>query len=164
LEPQQLTTLAQTLGDKLHQRHWMFASAESCTGGWLGKVATDIPGSSSWFERGFITYTNVAKQEMLGVPQSVLQQHGAVSEPVALAMAEGAIVRSHAQLSVAITGIAGPGGGSEEKPVGTVCFAWAGNGISSHSQTRYFDGDREAVRMQAVAEALQGLHRILDGK
>lgn len=158
-----LDTLARTLGQRLHERHWMMTSAESCTGGWLGKVVTDIPGSSAWFERGFITYTNIAKQEMLGVPNTTLDQHGAVSEAVANAMAEGALHHSHAQLSVAITGIAGPGGGSATKPVGTVCFAWAGEGLETITTTRHYDGDREVVRQQAVAEALMGLLRMLDG-
>lgn len=141
----------------------MMSSAESCTGGWLGKIATDIPGSSAWYERGFITYTNSAKQEMLAVAEATLQQYGAVSEAVARAMAEGALQHSHAQLSVAITGIAGPGGGSATKPVGTVCFAWSAEGMVTRSHTCHFQGDREEVRIQAVAEALQGLLRVLDG-
>ena len=118
------TTVAQ-LAHRLVERGVMLVAAESCTGGWLAKACTDLPGSSAWFERGFVTYTNEAKQEMLGVTAETLQAHGAVSEPTVAEMAAGALAHSRAQISVSISGIAGPGGGSEEKPVGTVCFGWA---------------------------------------
>lgn len=135
----------------------MVAVAESCTGGWLAKVCTDLPGSSRWFERGFVTYTNTAKQEMLGVSEQVLNQYGAVSLETVTAMAQGALSHSHADLSAAISGIAGPGGGSAEKPVGSVCFAWARTGHAPISKQMQFEGERCEVREQAVAVALQGL-------
>jgi nicotinamide-nucleotide amidase len=121
-------TLAADLGRRLLARGWRVTTAESCTGGLVAGAITAIAGSSDWFDRGFVTYSNAAKRELLGVPEAVLAAHGAVSEPCAVAMAEGALVRSGAMLAVAVTGIAGPSGGSEEKPVGTVCFAWAQRG------------------------------------
>ena len=135
----------------------MLATAESCTGGWVGQVVTAVPGSSHWFDRGFITYTNNAKQQMLGVSTDLLARYGAVSEQTARAMAEGALERSDAQVSLAITGIAGPGGGTRDKPVGTVCFAWAMEDRDTQTKRLQFDGDRQAIRQQAVAEALSGL-------
>jgi nicotinamide-nucleotide amidase len=152
----ELEQLAAQLGDALQQRQLMLATAESCTGGWVAKVITDVPGSSHWFERGFVTYTNRSKQEMLGVSAQTLEHHGAVSEETVLEMANGALAHSQAQVAVAISGIAGPGGGSEHKPVGTVCLAWAGL-HHSRSQTYRFDGEREAIRRQAVTTALQGM-------
>jgi len=156
----ELETLAAQLGDALQQRQLMMAAAESCTGGWLAKVMTDIPGSSHWFERGFVTYTNRAKQEMLGGPAKTLEEYGAVSEETVEAMVNGALAHSQAQVAVAISGIAGPGGGSESKPVGTVCLAWAGlhRGLT---QTHHFEGGREAIRRQAVVVALQGMRDFL---
>jgi nicotinamide-nucleotide amidase len=151
-----LEELATQLGDALQQRQLMMATAESCTGGWVAKVITDIPGSSHWFERGFVTYTNRSKQEMLGVSAQTLEQHGAVSEQTVEEMASGALAHSQAQVAVAISGIAGPGGGSEEKPVGTVCLAWAGL-HRVQVRTCHFPGDREAVRRQAVVMALTGM-------
>ncbi len=148
-----VTQLAQWLGE----HGMMLAAAESCTGGWLAKVCTDMPGSSRWFERGFVTYTNEAKQEMLGVASETLQVHGAVSEQTVAEMASGALANSRAQISVAISGIAGPGGGSEEKPVGTVCFGWVREGGAATTERKVFEGNREAVRAQAVLHALQGL-------
>jgi nicotinamide-nucleotide amidase len=140
----------------------LLAIAESCTGGWVAKLVTDIPGSSSVFDRGFVTYSNDAKQDMLAVNQSLLVEHGAVSRPVAMAMSAGALKGSHADISVAITGIAGPGGGSEDKPVGTVWISWADQ--DDVSATHYlFDGDREQVRRQAVAMALKGLLERIPG-
>jgi nicotinamide-nucleotide amidase len=135
----------------------MLATAESCTGGWLAKVCTDLAGSSGWFERGFVTYSNEAKQDMLGVKAATLAQHGAVSEAVVAEMARGALQHSRAQVAIAISGIAGPGGGTADKPVGTVCFAWAiqKRGDMLLTATRHFVGDREAVRRQAVQHALQ---------
>lgn len=140
----------------------MLVTAESCTGGWVGQAVTAVPGSSAWYERGYITYSNAAKREMLGVQQATLDQYGAVSSQTAQEMAIGALNRSHAQISVSITGIAGPDGGTAEKPVGMVCFAWAAQDVLVQQETRYFTGDREAVRRQAVATALQGILRILD--
>jgi nicotinamide-nucleotide amidase len=152
-----LTTLATALGDHLLQRHWQLAVAESCTGGWLAKVLTDIAGSSHWFDRGFVTYSNEAKQDMLAVPTATLTVHGAVSEPTVRAMVEGALRASRADIAAAITGIAGPGGGSLDKPVGTVWFAWGRRAGAVISQQHHFTGDRMAVRYQAVLTALQGL-------
>jgi nicotinamide-nucleotide amidase len=135
----------------------MIVTAESCTGGWVSQVITQISGSSQWFERGFVTYTNLAKQEMLGVNAHTLEQFGAVSEQTAKEMAEGALNHSHAQISLAITGVAGPSGGTVEKPVGLVCFAWAGTQVATRSEIQYFSGDRETVRRQAVEHALNGV-------
>jgi len=137
-------------------RGWMLTSAESCTGGMIAARCTDLSGSSQWFERGFVTYSNAAKSELLGVPAELIAQHGAVSEAVACAMADGALRHAHAQVSVAVTGIAGPAGGSADKPVGTVWFAWCVNEQLS-SERRVFDGNRAAIREATVAHALQGL-------
>ncbi|MCW8829382.1 MAG: nicotinamide-nucleotide amidohydrolase family protein [Gammaproteobacteria bacterium] len=153
---------AQEVAERLCRRGWLLAAAESCTGGWLAKVCTDLPGSSAWFERGFVTYTNQSKQEMLGVRAETLAAHGAVSEATVTEMAAGALHNSRAQISVAISGIAGPGGGSAEKPLGTVCFAWGIEGEAPQSERCRFDGDREQVRRQAVLHALQGVARRLD--
>ena len=152
-----LFLLAERLGEALRGRGWQLATAESCTGGWVAKLVTDVPGSSHWFDRGFVTYTNISKQEMLGVAAATLQRCGAVSQDTVVEMAEGALRHSQAQLSVAISGIAGPGGATPDKPVGTVCLAWAGTGLATISRTEHFSGDREAVRRQAVEAALQGL-------
>jgi nicotinamide-nucleotide amidase len=157
----ELVTLADHLGHDLKQAGRSVATAESCTGGWLGAVLTSIPGSSLWYERGFVSYSNMAKREMLGVKTETLTRHGAVSEPTARAMAEGALAHSHADLTVAITGIAGPAGGTPEKPVGTVCFAWAARKQPTQSRTQRFTGDREAVRRQAVMAALEGVRTLL---
>ncbi|HEX9627637.1 MAG TPA: nicotinamide-nucleotide amidohydrolase family protein [Acidiferrobacterales bacterium] len=153
----ELIRAAEQLGRMLKAAGEMLATAESCTGGWVAETLTALPGSSHWFERGFVTYSNVAKHEMLGIGNDVLLRYGAVSEPVARAMAEGALARSHADLALAVTGIAGPGGGSVEKPVGTVCFAWAARGRPTRSSTLRFDGDRVAVRRQSVQWALLGM-------
>ena len=134
----------------------MLACAESCTGGWIAKVLTDRAGSSDWFERGFVTYSNLAKQEMLGVSPATLARHGAVSREVALEMARGALARSAAHYAVAVTGIAGPRGGTQDKPVGTVWIAWAGDGFAE-AVCENFAGDREAVRLATVRSALAGL-------
>ncbi len=151
-----LNRLAAQLGERLLEKGWSFACAESCTGGWVAKVATDISGSSAWFDRGFVTYSNAAKQDMLGVDPWTLAEHGAVSEAVVREMAEGALARSEAALTVAISGVAGPGGGSAEKPVGTVWLAWSGLG-ETEARCEHFPGDRDAVRAQAVMAALSGL-------
>lgn len=155
-----LDVLASQVGDALHARHAMLATAESCTGGWVAKILTDIPGSSAWFDRGFVTYTNQAKQDMLGVDAEVLTEHGAVSEPVVAAMARGALHASQAEYSLAITGIAGPGGATPDKPVGLVWFGWgrpAEAGMAIRTARHRFDGNREAVRRQAVLTALRGV-------
>jgi len=147
--------LAKLLLDKKKQ----LAVAESCTGGWLAKCLTDSAGSSAWFERGFVTYSNAAKREMLGVSAGTLAEHGAVSEAVVREMAQGVLAHSRADVAVAISGIAGPGGGTPDKPVGTVCFAWAARAGFEEVVTRRFDGDRDAVRRHAVRYALE---RLLD--
>ena len=150
------TSLCEHLANALMARGWMMATAESCTGGMIASRCTDLSGSSNWFERGFVTYSNAAKSELIGVPAALIEQHGAVSEPVARAMARGALAHAHAQVSVAVTGIAGPSGGSPNKPVGTVWFAWCvGDHLSSEMQV--FAGDRQAVREATVHHALQGL-------
>ena len=149
--------LATRLGALLEGRGWRVATAESCTGGLVAGAITDVAGSSGWFERGFVTYSNEAKTEMLGVRADTLAAHGAVSEATAWEMATGALERSGADIAVAITGIAGPSGGSPEKPVGLVCFAWARRSGPLRSSTRRFAGDRAAVRQAAVAVALEGL-------
>ena len=150
---------------RLLQAHRMFlVTAESCTGGALAEIITRIPGSSHWFERGFVTYSNDAKQELLGVSPETLARCGAVSEETALAMAEGALANSHGHISVAITGIAGPEGGTPEKPVGTVCIAWAGREMAPRSVGTVFQGDRLQVRRQACLLALQGLIDITESE
>ena len=152
-----LQTLSESVGAQLLSRGEWLATAESCTGGWVAQSVTAIAGSSAWFDRGFVTYSNAAKQEMLGVTEATLERHGAVSEATARAMAQGAIAHSRADWAIAITGIAGPGGGSPEKPVGTVCFAWAQRDGGCEAQTCVFAGDRAAVREQSVIQALRGL-------
>jgi len=156
-----LYEMAYQLGRKLKEQGLRLCTAESCTGGWLGKVLTDVPGSSAWYERGFITYTNQAKMDMLDVSEETLIEYGAVSEPTALDMARGALANSRADLSISITGIAGPGGATSKKPLGTVWFAWASalgsNGGFIHSESHQFSGDRETVRRKAVQQALLGI-------
>lgn len=153
----ELEALAARLGQRLLERGDWLATAESCTGGWVAQCVTAIAGSSGWFERGFVSYANTAKVDMLGVPETTLERHGAVSEATARAMAQGALAHSRADWAVAVTGIAGPGGGSPEKPVGTVCFAWAQKEGGCEAEKCHFDGDREAVRAQSVRHALAGL-------
>ncbi len=160
----ELVALAEQVGNALRRQGLMLAVAESCTGGWIAQALTAVPGSSHWFERGFVTYSNTAKLEMLGVRPAALADHGAVSEATALEMAVGALAHSHAQVALAVSGIAGPGGGSLDKPVGTVCFAWARQGGVTRVETQRLAGDREAVRRQAVAVALQGVLDSLDGE
>ena len=157
----QIPQLVAQVADALLHRRSMLATAESCTGGWVAKVCTDLTGSSEWFERGFVTYTNESKQELLGVSAETLRAYGAVSEQTVAEMAAGALSHSHAQISLSISGIAGPGGGTAEKPVGTVCFGWAVSGKDPVTERRLFDGDREAVRRQAVIHALQGVLHVL---
>jgi nicotinamide-nucleotide amidase len=155
------TALAQRLAAVLQDKGWMLATAESCTGGMIAAACTALAGSSHWFERGFVTYSNEAKTEMLGVDAALVDSHGAVSEVVARAMAFGAVRQSRARVSVAVTGIAGPAGGSPDKPVGTVWFGFMVDGLLS-SETRRFDGDRAAVRAATVEHAFNGLLARLD--
>ena len=155
--PTQMAAAVQALADTLQRRQWMLATAESCTGGMVAAACTDLAGSSAWLERGFVTYSNAAKTQMLGVDAQLIANHGAVSEPVVRAMAQGALLHSAAQVALAITGVAGPGGGSEAKPVGTVWFAFAGPwGV--HSEVQHFGGDRAAVRQAAALHALSRLN------
>jgi len=151
-----LLALAARLGAAALARGAMIATAESCTGGLVAGAITAVPGSSAWFERGFVTYSNLAKEEQLGVASSTIERFGAVSEEAAKAMAQGAVRAASAQWAVAVTGIAGPDGGSPGKPVGTVWFAWAGPG-RLEALRRHFDGDRAAVREASVRVALEGL-------
>jgi nicotinamide-nucleotide amidase len=151
-----LEELARSVGRALRARDWRLATAESCTGGWIAKALTDVAGSSQWFDGGVVSYSNDAKQRLLGVPGDVLQAHGAVSEPVARAMASGARAATGAAVAVAVSGIAGPGGGTPDKPVGTVWFAWALPGGTSAERLE-LRGDRQAVRRASVAYALERL-------
>lgn len=155
-----IVELINDLATSLSEAKLKVCTAESCTGGLIAKSLTDLAGSSAWFERGFVTYSNESKNEMLGVSESVIEQYGAVSEPVATAMAVGALKHSHADYSIAVTGVAGPGGGSDEKPVGTV---WIG--IASQNQVRaqkfLFDGDRELIRLMTMQLAIEQLLHLL---
>ncbi len=144
-----LRELAADAGGQLLSRNELLVTAESCTGGWVSMLITSIAGSSAWFERGFVTYSNEAKQEMLSVDKQTIEIHGAVSEEVARQMVIGAIEHSHADAGLSVTGIAGPGGGSAEKPVGTVCFGWMVDG-QCDTATRYFSGNRDQIREQSV--------------
>lgn len=152
--------LVADIATQLLARGQMLATAESCTGGMIAAACTDLAGSSQWFERGLVSYSNEAKAELLGVPPALIEAHGAVSEPVARAMAAGAVAHSRAQVAVAVTGVAGPTGGSAAKPVGTVWFGWAVDG-TVHTELQHFAGDRAAVRSATVAHALQRLHQYL---
>ena len=154
-----MTDFLQIVSKKLHERNLFLVTAESCTGGWLAKQITDLAGSSSIFDRGFVTYSNDSKREMLGVQKNTIEGFGAVSEEVVKAMVEGALSNSKADISVAISGVAGPDGGTEEKPVGMVCFAWMMRNKTARTKTAYFNGDRDAVRRQAVDYALEGIYR-----
>jgi len=157
----QLAKIALALGDALREHGWMLATAESCTGGWLAKLVTDQSGSSEWFDRTFVTYSNAAKHEMLGVDQRILDEHGAVSEETVRAMAQGALDRSVAQVTIAISGIAGPDGGTPEKPVGTVWFAWMVHTESLTTRCDRFTGERDSVRRQAAYTAMDQLLKML---
>ncbi|HLB16266.1 MAG TPA: nicotinamide-nucleotide amidohydrolase family protein [Burkholderiales bacterium] len=152
-----LTTLAARVGARLKDRGVKLTAAESCTGGWVAQAVTSVSGSSDWFERGFVTYSNEAKREMLGVRAETLDRFGAVSEETAREMALGALAASRAQVAVAITGVAGPTGGTPAKPVGMVCLAWASKESGVDTVTKHFPGDREAVRRQSVVCALEGV-------
>lgn len=153
-------TLTLQVADLLNKKKLQLATAESCTGGLIAAACTDLAGSSVWFERGFVSYSNAAKTELLGVPADLIESHGAVSEPVARAMVEGALRHSRAQVAVAVTGVAGPGGGSPDKPVGTVWFGWATPG-GVVTDKRCFDGDRQQVREATVQHALLRLKQLL---
>lgn len=159
-----LVALSESVGAACLQRRLLLATAESCTGGWAAQVITHTAGSSAWFERGFVTYSNQAKLDMLGVREETLDRHGAVSPETAAEMAAGALKNSKAMISLAITGIAGPTGGSPGKPVGTVCFAWCRVGETAVAETAVFTGDREAIRRRAVLHALRGLLLRLDAR
>ena len=169
------TELCFQIGQQLQQKIWRLVTAESCSGGGLAHALTEIPGASSWFECGFIPYSNQAKTSLLAVPTTLLEQYGSVSEQVAAALATGALAHSKAQVAVSTTGIAGPGGAVPGKPVGTVCFGWAFNikpaekgkeaqteDVKVETEQRLFTGDRQAVRQQTVVYALQGLLRFLN--
>jgi nicotinamide-nucleotide amidase len=162
MSPDPLTTLAALVGAALKAQGEMLATAESCTGGGIAEAVTRVAGSSAWFDRGFVTYSNRAKIESLGVDAGMLARNGAVSEETARAMAQGALAKSAATLSLSVTGVAGPAGGTGEKPVGTVCFAWARKNGQLASGRMLFAGDRDAVRRQSVIHALQGVLDMLD--
>ena len=155
------TQQAEQLAELFLKTSTKLVTAESCTGGGLAEILTRIPGSSTWFERGYVTYSNESKQELLSVPLKTLEQFGAVSEETAIAMAEGALENSHADYSVSITGIAGPDGGMEDKPVGTVCFAWCKRYDGGNATRIHFEGDRIKVREQSCMLAMQGLIDLL---
>ena len=161
-----MNELARKLASRLKDAHAVVVTAESCTGGWIAQELTAIAGSSAWFDRGFVTYSNEAKQEMLGVRQETLSRHGAVSEETATEMARGALEKGRGTVALAVTGIAGPTGGTAAKPVGTVCCAWATKGDAAgrrvRAETKRFAGDREAVRRQSVEHALAGMLELLD--
>lgn len=156
-----MTDILKKVSKKLHQKKITLVSAESCTGGWLAKQITDLTGSSLIFDRGFVTYSNHSKQEMLGVQKNTIEGYGAVSENVVKEMAKGAINNSRADLAIAISGVAGPDGGTIEKPVGTVCFAIVRRNQESTTKTKIFDGDRDSIRSQAVDFALNEIYKII---
>lgn len=160
--PNPIDRSAKALADLLFARGLNLAVAESCTGGWVAMALTAVPGSSAWFDRGYVTYSNRAKQQVLGVSETTLQQHGAVSEQTVAEMTAGALAASGTDLALAISGIAGPGGGTAEKPVGTVYFAWQRRQRQPVTERHWFAGDREAVRRQAVVHALQGLIQLVE--
>jgi nicotinamide-nucleotide amidase len=157
MDTQQTLSLVQTLADRLLARGWLMATAESCTGGLIAATCTELAGSSAWFDRGFVTYSNQAKTDLLGVDPALIALHGAVSEPVARAMAEGALSRAGVDVAVAVTGIAGPSGGSADKPVGTVWLAWAGVDMPTRALAAWFDGGRAQIRQQTCEVSLAGL-------
>jgi nicotinamide-nucleotide amidase len=156
-----LYALSESVGKALVERKLILVVAESCTGGGLSEAITRVPGSSEWFERGFVTYSNQAKQEMLGVRSETLERFGAVSEETAGEMVGGAMANSHADIALSVSGIAGPGGGTEAKPVGTVCIAWGMHQRSVTARTFDFPGNRQEIRRRTIEEALQGLLSLL---
>jgi nicotinamide-nucleotide amidase len=153
--------LVEKLAASLLSKGWTMATAESCTGGWIAKCCTDLAGSSAWFDRGFISYSNQAKQEMLGVGSTLLETEGAVSKATAIAMAEGARRRAGVNVALSVTGIAGPDGGTADKPVGTVWFGWSLEGQAVAAEVLQFEGDRDAVRRQTLVHALSRLEHLL---
>ena len=155
-------TPVEEIAQRLKARGAIIVTAESCTGGWVAQELTAIAGSSAWFDRGFVTYSNDAKQDMLGVRAETLKKYGAVSEETAREMAQGALARSRGTVALSITGIAGPSGGTPDKPVGTVCFGWATKDSPPRAETQRFAGDRAAVRRQSVDYSLAGVLRLLD--
>lgn len=157
----QLAVLGASVGELLLTRGLSVVAAESCTGGWIAKVLTDVPGSSNWFECGVVAYSYEAKEALLGVQSQTLERAGAVSQETVVEMVSGAMARYGASVAVAVTGVAGPGGGTSGKPVGTVWIGWKRRGGYAHAELFHFDGDREAVRRQTVAAALDGVRRIL---
>lgn len=159
--PQDAFQLATDLGAQLLRAHRKVSAVESCTGGGIAQAITAVAGSSQWFERGFVTYADTAKTEMVGVPRALLDRHGAVSVEVAAAMADGGMTVSGADYCIAVTGVAGPDGGSVDKPVGTVCFGWAAREQQTQTAQLHFTGDRHAVREQSIAHALAGLLALL---
>lgn len=157
-----INSLVQQVAVQLTALKWQLACAESCTGGLVSAFITELPGSSSWFERGFVTYSNLAKQEMLAVSPELIAQHGAVSLDVASAMALGALKHSAAHIALSVTGIAGPDGGAPDKPVGTVCFAWATRAVmTAHTVKKQFTGSRQEIRLAACHQALEGILTLL---
>ena len=162
VDAMELETLAREVGAALRKRGDVLVTAESCTGGWVAVAVTAISGSSEWFDRGFVTYSDAAKQDMVGVAGDILASRGAVSEATARAMATGALTHSAATVALAITGVAGPAGGSADKPVGTVCFAWANRQGVVRAETQLFVGDRETIRWQSVKHALTGVRDMLN--
>lgn len=158
----ELYALAERVGAALKSKGMMMATAESCTGGWIAQAVTAVPGSSEWFERGFVVYTYISKREMLGVKPETLEQFGAVSVETVREMTAGALLNSHAQVAVSVSGTAGPSGGTPQKPVGTVCFGWGAKDCTLQTATLHFDGDRESVRRQAVAFALQRVLAVVE--
>ena len=160
-QPDQLISVAEQVGELLKDQDFRLTTVESCTGGWIAQSVTAVAGSSDWFERGFITYSNEAKHELVGVPDLLIIENGAVSGPVARAMARGGLDHSPADVAVAVTGVAGPDGGSAEKPVGTVFVSWAQRSGALRTERFLFKGDRTAVRAQTVVEALGGLIRFI---
>lgn len=156
-----LLALTLSVGGMLRERKQVLATAESCTGGWIAKLCTDIPGSSDWFEGGVVTYSNSLKQALLGVTATTLEQHGAVSRECALEMVVGALANLGASIAVAVTGIAGPSGGTPDKPVGTVWIAWQRRAGDPQAEVFHFTGDRDAVRRQTVMSALEGVRKLL---
>ncbi|MFZ2541084.1 MAG: nicotinamide-nucleotide amidase [Gallionella sp.] len=157
-----MDVLAVQVGGALKSHRLLLVTAESCTGGGVAQAITDVAGSSTWFDRGFITYSDLSKQQMLGVSDATLKQHGAVSEATVREMVEGALKNSSSQVALAVSGIAGPNGGSPEKPVGTVWFAWGIKGGETHAQRQHLSGNRDEVRAQSVRISLQGVINLLN--
>lgn len=157
-----LELLAEYLAQKMTESGISLVVAESCTGGWVAKLMTDIAGSSLFFDRGFVTYSNEAKHEMLGVKRKTLETHGAVSEQTVSEMVTGALAKSHADVALAISGIAGPGGGTPDKPIGTVWFAWEKRDQAVKTRIMHLEGDRDLIRRQAVEQALNGVLELLE--